>query len=67
MTGDDLKAFRKARGLSTERLALMTGMSVSAIQKQEAGQNPVPKSTAIIIRAYQEERLPHDWPERCEG
>lgn len=53
MTPSTLKSSRKSLGLSVGRLAAMTGVTVSAIRKWEAGTRPAPKWLVLLIDLMQ--------------
>lgn len=53
MTPTTLKSSRKSLGLSAARLASMTGVTVSAIRKWEAGTRPAPKWLVLLIDLMQ--------------
>ena len=46
--GDNLKRFRKAKGLSQEKLAQKAGVTYSTLSKIEAGYNTNPKVLSLI-------------------
>lgn len=47
MYGDDLRTLRSRVGLTQQRLASCLGLSVSAVQKWEAGARP--KGAAVVL------------------
>lgn len=47
--------------LTTKDLAIMAGVTMRAVQKWIAGQNPIPRSVALVLYAMETKRLSDKW------
>lgn len=54
MQGDEMKALRKAAGLTQEQLADAIGLSRVTIGLMERGQAPIERRTALAVRYLSE-------------
>lgn len=53
LTPDDLRDLQAQLGMTNEQLADAIGVSLSTIVKWRGGQHPIPRPSAIAIRALQ--------------
>lgn len=54
MQPDELKALRKATGMTQEQLAIAIGMSRVSVGLMERGQAPIERRTALAVRYLSE-------------
>jgi transcriptional regulator with XRE-family HTH domain len=61
MTPAELKAARKALGITQDQLASLMGVSRASVMRMEAGGNSHP-AMAHLLAAYAAGYRPADWP-----
>lgn len=50
MTGDQLRGYRRAIGLTQKELAAAIGMSANQVARMERGERPITTRTIVAVR-----------------
>lgn len=61
MLAPELIEIMNRHQMKTKDLAIMAGVTMRAAQKWIAGQNPIPRSVALVLYAIETKRVSDKW------
>ena len=61
MRPPELIEIMNRRQMKTKDLAIMAGVTMRAAQKWISGQNPIPRSVALVLYAMENNRVSDKW------